>query len=121
MKIVYIAHPIGGDVKGNIKKIIRIVREINLTREDVVPLVPYLADVLALDDKNPEERFRGVKNGIAVLRSKLVSEVWIYGARISSGIRDEITVAEENNIPVVVMDPMTDVPLHLRPKLLIGY
>jgi len=57
MRICYIAHPISGDVKGNIKKVIKIVREINLAHPDVVPFVPYLSDLYALDDNNPDEIF----------------------------------------------------------------
>lgn len=40
MKTAYIAHPVSGDVKGNVEKIIAIVRHINLTEPDIVPFVP---------------------------------------------------------------------------------
>lgn len=50
MKIVYIAHPIGVDVENNIKKVIAICRTVNLETSDIVPFVPYLSDLYALDD-----------------------------------------------------------------------
>lgn len=114
MKIVYICHPIASDVKGNIKKIIKIIRDINLTNIDVVPFAPYLGDVLALNDNNPHERERGMKNCTAVLDSGMVAELWVYGPTISSGMETEIKIAIENEIPVRLMDPGTCVPFHMK-------
>ena len=62
MKIVYIAHPIGGDVENNLEKVRQIVRKLNLERQDIVPFAPYWLDCHALDDNNPQERERGIKN-----------------------------------------------------------
>lgn len=103
MKVAYIAHPVSGDVKGNIAKIIAIVREINLTEPDVIPFVPYLADLYALDDNNPAERQRGIKNDIALLKRGFIDELRLYGNRISNGMRAEIDLAEEMDIPVLGM------------------
>ena len=105
MKIAYIAHPISGDVEGNIKKIIVIVRLINLTEENVVPFVPYLADLYALNDNDPKERARGIKNDIVILKSGIVDELRLYGSKISEGMANEIELAHKLNIPVV---PMTE-------------
>lgn len=105
MKICYIAHPISGDVTGNLEKIREIVRYVNLTRPDVVPFVPYYVDCVAMDDNNSYERERGIKNGKAVLQSGIVHELWLYGDKISDGVLDEILICREKNIPVV---PQTD-------------
>ncbi len=61
MRIAYIAHPIGGDVKNNLASIRKIVREINLFEADTVPFVPYYADVVSMDDNVKSERERGLK------------------------------------------------------------
>ncbi len=103
MKIAYIAHPVSGDVKGNIEKIIKIVREINLNEPEIVPFVPYLADLYALDDNNQIERVRGIKNDTFLLQKGFIDEVWLYGDRISYGMQQEIEFAESLNIPVVGM------------------
>jgi hypothetical protein len=113
MKIVYIVHPISGDVPGNVKKILKIVKDINLSRSDVVPFVPYLADVLAMDDDVPEERAMGIENNVALLNSGVVNELWVYGKKISAGMEAEIDLAFELNIPVVVMDPELMWPIWL--------
>jgi len=112
MTIAYIAHPIGGDVKNNIDKVIAICREINLNEPNVVPFVPYLSDLYALDDTIPEERERGIKNGLEVLDRNIVDEVRLYGDRISFGMRQECIRAFKNQIFVRPMTPETTKQLH---------
>ena len=102
MKIVYIAHPIGGDVENNLKSIREIVREINLKEPEIVPFVPYYADVVSMDDSIEEERDRGIKNDLAILKKPgMVDELRLYGPRISLGMLQEIKVALNMGIPIV--------------------
>lgn len=103
MKIVYVAHPISGDVKGNLKKIIDIIRDINLNEPDVVPFAHYWVDCHALDDDNPEERMRGIKNDREFFERKSFDELRLYGDRISNGMRKEMELAFKYNIPVIAM------------------
>lgn len=114
MKVVYIAHPVAGDKRTNIRKIVDLVRGINLLSDDIVPSVPYLADLFALDDKSPMERERGIKNSIAVLTAGHISELWLFGPEISSGMRLEIEAALTYGIPVWVMDRETVIPDDLK-------
>lgn len=104
-KIVYVAHPISGDVKGNIDKILAIVREINLTEKNIVPFVPYLADVMAMNDDEPEERRKGISNNVCYLQSGVVKELRVYGDFISKGVAEEIAIARQYKIPVVYFNP----------------
>lgn len=101
MKTVYIAHPIGGDVENNIKKLIATCREVNLSEPDIIPFVPYLSDLYALNDEIPEERERGLKNGLSLLKKGFIDEIWLYVDRISNGMRAEINVCLEFGIKVV--------------------
>lgn len=103
MKIAYIVHPIAGDVHGNIEKILAIVKKINLERTDVVPFAPYIADVLTINEDDQKQRDRGICNDLAILKSGVVNELWVYGSRISGGMKAEIELAWELNIPIVVM------------------
>lgn len=107
MKIVYIAHPIGGDVKGNIDKIVAIVRHINLAEPEILPFAPYVVDCLALDDSDEMERGRGIKNGLRLLKAGFINEVWLYGSNISSGMGYEIATAIEMGIKIVSMSKGT--------------
>ena len=103
MKVCYLAHPIGGDVKGNLYKIREIVRNVNLEYPDVVPFTPYYADVVYLDDDIPSERERGLKNDLFILRSGIIHELWLFGNRISNGMAGEIETAKEMGIKIVPM------------------
>mgnify|MGYP002682114808 CR=1 FL=1 len=107
MKIVYIAHPLSGDIEGNLSKVSDIIRYINLTEPDILPFAHYFVDCHALDDTIPEERERGIKNDIALLKAGFINEVWLYGDRISNGMRHEIELAESLNIPVIPKSPST--------------
>lgn len=101
MKIVYIAHPISGDVQGNLDKIKGIIREINLTRQDIVPFAPYFIDCHCLNDFDAMERRRGIKNNTAYFTKGVIDEVWLYGHKISEGMEHEIALAESLDIPVI--------------------
>ena len=107
MKIVYIAHPISGDVSGNLKKIIAIIREININESEVLPFAHYWVDCHALDDTIESERNRGIKNDIALFKAGFIDEVWLYGDRISNGMRHEIELAGELGIKVLAMTTQT--------------
>lgn len=98
--IVYIAHPIGGDVEGNIKRVLAIVRKLSIENE-VIPFAPYIVDVQALDDSNPIERGIGFTHNMAMFERGIIDEVWLYGGRISNGMATEIKWAEVHGIPVV--------------------
>lgn len=100
-RLVYIAHPISGDVQGNVSKILEIVKSINLLNTNVIPFAPYIADVLALDDTIPEQREKGIQNNLFVLESGCVNELWVYGNEITAGIKKEIEIATKHNIEVV--------------------
>lgn len=114
MKIIFISHPIGGDVMLNLSRIMDIVREINKTMPDIVPLAPYFADVLAMNDNDPEERARGLKNGLSVIESGMVDELWLYGNRISEGMQMEIDAAKKKGIPVVGKSKWARIKMYYR-------
>jgi hypothetical protein len=101
MKIVYIAHPISGDIHGNLEKIRLIVRKMNLEHSDIVPFAPYWVDCHALDDTVPEERARGIKNDTAFFQKGVIDEVWLFGDRISFGMQLEMDMAICMGIPVI--------------------
>ena len=103
MKIAYIAHPISGDIAGNLKKIEVIGREINLTEPDVVPFAPYYFDCNTLNDDIEEERERGIKNDIALFKKGFIDELRLYGDRISAGMVHEIKLCWELKIMIVPM------------------
>lgn len=76
-KIIYIAHPVGGNVKGNLTKIKHIVREVNLAMPGIIPFCPYWVDCHALNDTVSEERARGMRNNYEYFRRKIIDELWL--------------------------------------------
>jgi hypothetical protein len=100
MKIAYIAHPVGGDVEGNLKKIAAIVKKINLEEPDTVPFVPYYVDCVALDDTELVERTKGIKNGLEMFKRGFIDELRLYGDSISLGMFGEIYKAFEHGVKV---------------------
>lgn len=97
---VYICHPIKGNKDANLKDILKIVRVINLTMPDVVPLTNYFADCLALCDEIEEERRKGLYNDRKLLESGIVDEVWVFGDKVTEGMLNEIKTAKKRGIPV---------------------
>lgn len=107
MKIAYIAHPISGNVSDNLDAIRDIARHINLYEPDVVPFAPYYLDCHCLDDSVPEERERGIKNNVALLKKGFVDELRLYGPRISKGMLEEIKLAYSLGITICPMSEGT--------------
>ena len=99
-KIVYIAHPIGGDVVRNLARVEEIFRKLT-DRSEVVPFTPYIQGFKHLDDSIPEHRQLGMLNNKAFFIKKSFDELWLYGTEISKGMWEEIKWAEENGIKVV--------------------
>lgn len=105
MKVAYIAHPISGDVKGNLKLIESIGRKINIEEPDTVPFAPYFFDCHCLDDDIHKERVRGILNNRELFKKGFIDELRLYGNRISSGMMHEISLAKELGIEI---KPMTE-------------
>lgn len=99
-KIVYIAHPIGGDVEGNVKKVQQIFRTLSLENK-VIPFAPYLVAVSCLNDGNINERMIGISQNLDMFDRGFIDEIWLYGDKVSHGMTQEIGSAAKNGIPVV--------------------
>jgi hypothetical protein len=101
MKIIYIAHPITGNVKSNVEKVVSIAREINLSHPHICPIAPNILDLQAMNPDVLTERNRGVRNGIELIERKVMDEIWFYGEELSKGMRYELMRATELGIPVI--------------------
>jgi hypothetical protein len=107
-KLVYIAHPISGDVKGNIDKVLNICREIHLNSgSKIIPYAPYIAALLYLKDEVKEERELGFEANKKLFEKGGFDELWLCGDRVSSGMKEEIEWCLKLDIPVVSYSPQT--------------
>jgi hypothetical protein len=98
-KRVFIAHPIGGDVEGNIRKVYDICKRVH--NKDIIPIVPYLVSLQYLNDEIEEDRNLGIDANLETFRCGYVKESWLFGDHISKGMEGEIRLALELGIPIV--------------------
>lgn len=97
-KLVYICHPISGDLEKNIAAVLAICKKVH--SKDIIPFAPYLVSVQYLDDNLIQDRELGVAASLETLKRGLIDELWVFGDTISDGMREEIKLAEEKGIPV---------------------
>ena len=105
MRTVYIAHPISGDLHYNLRRVLDICEAIHRAnasaRKKVVPVAPYLTSLMYLNDDDWQEHDLGVEASHECFRRKFIDELWLYGDHISSGMREEIALAQHYDIPVI--------------------
>jgi predicted metal-dependent TIM-barrel fold hydrolase len=105
-KVVYIAHPVRGNVRENIDKILQICRETHLS--GVIPIAAYVTMFQYLDDSIPEERELGMEADGVLFERRAFDELWLFGDYISEGMKAEIFLALQLDIPVVPKTPETE-------------
>lgn len=100
-KMVYMASRVRGNLQQNIIDAKSYCRYCTL--QGVIPVVPHLMYVGALNDEDPIERKLGMDLGIEILRAGFINELWAFidSDGPSEGMLNEIKVAEELNIPVL--------------------
>ncbi|MFA6340783.1 MAG: DUF4406 domain-containing protein [Candidatus Paceibacterota bacterium] len=104
-KVVFVAHPISGDVAGNVKKVLAICAEIH--RGGNIPVVPYIVSLQYLDDTIIEERRLGIDANLICFHKHFIDELWLFGNRISEGMKEEVILAIALGIPIVAKTPET--------------
>lgn len=104
-KIVYIAHPVGGNVKENIKKILQICHRVHTNKKEVIPFAPYIVALYYLNDEILEERKLGMLANQEHFKRKTMDEVWLCGDKVSDGMKAEIKLAIKYKIPIKIHNP----------------
>jgi hypothetical protein len=98
-KVIFIGHPISGDIEGNVQKVLAICEKIH--KDGYIPVVPYLVSLQYLNDTVVEDRELGIEANHECFRRRFIDELWLYGDRISKGMLGEIELAKELGIPIV--------------------
>lgn len=109
---VYTAHPVAPDGTNTTERNLEKIREIEeeIVKSNVAIVSPWSSLCRVTDDSVPEEREFGIKYCLDTMRMfKLVAdklgkpmELWVYGHKISGGMRQEIELARELGIPVKI-------------------
>jgi len=97
-KLVYLSHPISGNVDKNVRAILGICKKIHT--KNVIPFAPYLVAVQYLNDKISRERKLGIQSGFTCFSRRAMDELWLCGDRISKGMKEEIKLALKYKIPI---------------------
>jgi len=102
--IVYVCSPYRGEPpyseeqrKANLTKAATYCQEV--TDAGHIPICPHLYFSSFLGDTSPRERIQGMNMGKDLL--DICAEVWVFGERISDGMKNEIELAKIYNKPVV--------------------
>ena len=98
--MVYVASRVRGSLQQNLANAKKYCRYCVL--QGVVPIVSHLMYVGALNDEDPTERKLGTNLGITILQAGFIDELWAFtdSEGPSEGMKKEIEIAEELNIPV---------------------
>jgi len=94
--LVYICSPFAGDIERNTLNTRRFCRF--ALNQGAIPLAPHLHYPQFMDDANPAEREDGLWFALVLLGK--VDEVWVFGKRISKGMKREIAKARKKGIPL---------------------
>ena len=94
--LVYICSPFAGDVDNNIEAARRFSRF--AVDSGYIPIAPHLLFPQFLNDNIVRERQLGLFFGNVLLTK--CAELWVFGDRISGGMEDEISRAEQKNYTI---------------------
>lgn len=113
MKVVFIAHPLAGDIENNIAHAKTLSRAISDATDDVTPFCPIILYAAFLDDTTPDHRQRGIKYCRSIL--PLCDELWLAkGWRKSQGCMSEYHLAKKLDMPIYEVQ-VTEDKLQLKP------
>lgn len=93
---VFVCSPYAGCVKANVHNARMYSRFVFLC--GCMPITPHLMYPRFLEDKNTKERDAGLQMGLILLN--YCNEIWVFGQKISNGMRREIAFAESHGILV---------------------
>lgn len=93
---VFVCSPYAGCVKENVHNARMYSRFVFLC--GCMPITPHLMYPRFLEDKDIKERDAGIQMGLILL--DFCNEIWVFGQRISNGMRREIAFAESRGILV---------------------
>lgn len=99
MKTVFIAHPVSGDIQGNVRRVLDICKKVH--SENIIPVAPYLVSLQYLNDGAAEDRELGIAANLEAFHRGYIDELWLFGERVSAGMEQEVRLALELGIPVI--------------------
>jgi hypothetical protein len=99
-KRVYICSPFRGNVKRNTERAREYCRL--AFERGFVPIAPHLYFPQFLDEDDKDERAAGLRYGMEEMHRCV--EIWIFGKRVTDGMKAEIELAADLGIPARYFD-----------------
>lgn len=92
-RLFFMAHPVGGDVAGNLARAKRWLVYLFLHYHEIVVVAPWITDleILPLGDAVAEERERGIQRNLVTLGR--CDGIILCGGRVSAGMERELVAA----------------------------
>lgn len=94
--LVYICSPFSGEVERNQENARRYCRF--AVDKGCIPIAPHLLFPQFMNDDNPADREIAMSMNMALLSK--CRELWVFGDRISNGMKAEIRCAEKRTQPI---------------------
>jgi hypothetical protein len=94
--LVYICSPFAGDETGNTERTRQFCKF--AVRQGAIPFAPHLLYPQFMSDSDPEQRKLALLFGVVWLSR--MDEVWVFGDRISEGMKRELAKARSKGIPI---------------------
>jgi hypothetical protein len=94
--MVYICSPFAGDEVGNMERARQFCKF--AVRQGTIPFAPHLLYPQFMSDGDPEQRKLALLFGVVWLCK--MDEVWVFGERISDGMKREIAKARSKGISI---------------------
>lgn len=91
---IFVCSPYGGDIENNTKRARAYIEMV--IQQGHTPFAPHLLYPQILDEK--VDRELGMELGLDMLT--VMDEVWVFGERVTDGMRQEINSAISQGIPV---------------------
>lgn len=107
-RIAWMAHPLSGDIAGNLARAERWLKWLLATFPDVDFVADWILYCRVLDDTNPVDRERGLQ-----MDEEMISRCDDYvmvGGRVSSGMERERVMAEESGVRIINLIDLGDEP-----------
>ncbi len=97
-KLVFLAHPVGGDVSGNIERGLAALKAYELANPGVAIVAPWISSCMRWSDSSPDQRSAQLERGLRTLER--CDELYLCGPLVSPGMQEEINYARSLGIPI---------------------
>lgn len=107
-QVWYMAHPVAGDVEGNLARAERWLGWLMQRNTDTAYIAPWISQVRVGDDADPAQRDRGLLDCEAA--AARCDGIVLVGGRVSTGMRREAEAAKRAGRPVVDLTTLGELP-----------